>query len=401
MHTLSVLHKLLHKAVPTIHTVRLASLMAAVQAVLSGAQVSVTSLGRHVTNAAFVKHKIKRMDRLLSNHKLHQERLSLYRVITQQLLQGLPQPVILVDWSPLTADQEQQLLRASLPVKGRSLTLYEEIHPRSKLGSRNVQQNFMAVLKSLLPPCCRPIVVADSGFRVPFYRFVEQTLEWQWVGRIRNRDFIASHSHPKQWFSATSIYHRATTRPVLVGSVWWVRKHPLSVFLVLVRTARKGRRKLTVAGKTSQSNHSLKQAQREREPWLLVASLSLLSFSPRQIVKLYRTRMQIEEGFRDTKSDPYGLGLAKATRINPQRRAILLLIAALAIWVLWCIGIAAKGLPLAKQIRVNSSSKKPAYSVIFLARLLLQHSTFQITQHQMQQSLITIKLYMDDVVLCD
>lgn len=398
MHTVLVLHKLLHNAVPTIHVVRLASLMAAVQSVLSGAQVSVTSLGRYIFNPAFVKHKIKRMDRLLGNHKLYQERLSLYGVMIQQLLQGLPQPIILIDWSPLTADQEQQLLRASIPVKGRSLTLYEEIHPRSKLGNRKVQQVFLVTLQSLLPAGCRPIVVADSGFRVPFYRFVEQTLGWSWVGRIRNRDFIASHSHPEQWFSATSLYHRATTRAVLVGSLWWVRKHPLSAFLVLIRSARKGRRKLTTTGKTSQSRYSLKQAQREREPWLLVASLSLLAFSPKQIVKLYRTRMQIEEGFRDTKSDPYGLGLAKATRISSQRRAILLLIAALAIFVLWCIGTAVKALSLAKQVRVNSSSKRPAYSVIFLARLLLQHSTCQITHNQMQQSLMTIKLYMNDVL---
>ena len=71
MQTLSVLHKLLHLAAPTIHAVRLASLMAAVQSVLSGAQVSVTSMGRHLSNAAFIKHKIKRMDRLLGNHKLY------------------------------------------------------------------------------------------------------------------------------------------------------------------------------------------------------------------------------------------------------------------------------------------------------------------------------------------
>jgi hypothetical protein len=37
----------------------------------------------------------------------------------------------IVDWSPLTDDQSQQLLRASLPVGGRSITLYEEVHPDS------------------------------------------------------------------------------------------------------------------------------------------------------------------------------------------------------------------------------------------------------------------------------
>jgi hypothetical protein len=32
------------------------------------------------------------------------------------------------------------LLRAALPVKGRALTLYEEVHPRSRLGNRRVQR---------------------------------------------------------------------------------------------------------------------------------------------------------------------------------------------------------------------------------------------------------------------
>ena len=90
------------------------------------------------------------MDRLLDNHKLRQERLSLYGVMNQQLLQGLPLPVILIDGSPLTADQEQQLLRVSIPVKGRSLTLYEEIHPRSKLGNQKAQQAFPMTLQLFL-----------------------------------------------------------------------------------------------------------------------------------------------------------------------------------------------------------------------------------------------------------
>jgi hypothetical protein len=37
---------------------------------------------------------------------------------------------------PLTTDQHQQLLRAALPAGGRSVTLYEEIHPVKKLGNR-------------------------------------------------------------------------------------------------------------------------------------------------------------------------------------------------------------------------------------------------------------------------
>lgn len=99
MHSVAILHKHLQKAVPSIHRTRLQTLMAAVGAVLCGAQVSITSLGRSLSSAAFVKHKIKRMDRLIGNTRLYQERWSLYTALTRWLVQGLSHPIILIDWS--------------------------------------------------------------------------------------------------------------------------------------------------------------------------------------------------------------------------------------------------------------------------------------------------------------
>jgi|SRR5579871_2630226 len=397
MHPIAVLHKHLQKAVPSIHRTRLQALMAAVGAVLCGAQVSITSLGRSLSNAAFVKHKIKRMDRLIGNTRLYQERWSFYAALTQWLVRGLPQPLILIDWSPLSDDQEFHVLRASLPVKGRALTLYEEVHPRSRLGNRRVQQAFLETLKTLLPLASHPIIVADSGFRVPFYRYVEHTLGWYWVGRIRNRDFIR-WQNIDSWFSATSLYAQATAKPTGLGTVQWVRRQPLQAFLILVRQPKKGRQRCNQSGRQSQSNHSKKQARREKEPWLLVASLSLQSFTAKQIMKLYQARMQIEEGFRDSKNHRYGLGMAQANRIGQQRRTNLLLIAALAAFLLWCIGVAGKNQPIAKQVRVNSSSKRDPYSVIFLARLLLRQPVFRLLPNQIWQSLTTINPYIKSLL---
>jgi Transposase DDE domain len=165
-----------------------------------------------------------------------------------------------------------------------------------------------------------------------------------------------------------------------------------------VRQSPKGRRQLTQAGLRSQSQHSKKQAKRENEPWLLVASLSLQPFTAKQVMKLYQTRMQIEEGFRDTKNHPYGLGVAAANRIGQQRRTNLLLVATLSAFLLWCIGVAGKNQQIAKQVRVNSSSKRDPYSVVFLARLLLRQPTFRLRQEQIWQSLATVKPYIDNVL---
>jgi len=55
--------------------------------------------------------------------------LSIYQAVTRRLLGANPQPIVLVDWSDYTYDRSHLILRAAIPVGGRGLTLYEEVHP--------------------------------------------------------------------------------------------------------------------------------------------------------------------------------------------------------------------------------------------------------------------------------
>ncbi len=43
------------------------------------------------------------------------------------------------------------------------------------------------------------------------------------------------------------------------------------------------------------------------EPWLIFTSMD--DFKPRQVMKIYSRRMQIEQNFRDEKSERFGFGL--------------------------------------------------------------------------------------------
>lgn len=400
MYAISLLHRILDKRCSDIHAARLNTCCLAVQSLVEGAKAAVTSLGRGLSGTAYDKHKIKRIDRLLSNQALHQELTIFYSALADTLLKDLPEPIILIDWSPLCADQSWQLLRAALPVGGRSLTLYEEVHPRSKLGSRRIQHEFLKQLAALIPARCRPVVVADSGFRTPFYRYVEKTLGWHWVGRIRSRDFIAFNTAPDHWFSAKSLYLKATTKAKYLGKVNWVRRNPLESELVLIRQSRKKRKDLTYSGAARRSKQSHSHAGREREPWLLIYSLSLKGRTPRQLVALYRSRMQIEEGFRDHKSTHFGLGFSQHRNIEKKRRAVLCLLATLAHFVLWCVGIAGKETAIARQVRVNSSSKRAPYSVIFLARLLINQKHFRLPDKQIIASLHKIKVNAESALCC-
>jgi len=225
--------------------------------------------------------------------------------MTQILLKSLPLPLIIIDWSPLTDDQSQQLLRAALPVGGRTITLYDEVHPDKKLGNRRVQHQFLLTLQQLLPAHVIPIVVADSGFLAPFFREVER-LGWHWLGRIRNRDFIAFADCPGQWQAAKGLYAKATRKAKLLGPALWVRSNPLPGQRVSFYRPAKGRKQLTVHKQPAQSKQSRQQAKREKELWLLVVSQSLKAYSAIRVVNYYRVRMQIVD---DLSWEPDGVTL--------------------------------------------------------------------------------------------
>ena len=79
MRDISILHDLLKKQCPNLHAKRLSSLMIATQSLLDGQQLSLTELGRNISGSVAPKHNIKRIDRLLGNSNLHNERLDIYR----------------------------------------------------------------------------------------------------------------------------------------------------------------------------------------------------------------------------------------------------------------------------------------------------------------------------------
>jgi len=210
---------------------RLEMLFAAVAASVSGPRLTLTDIGRRFESTTRLRHSIKRADRLLANVKLQHEKTTYYAALCQVLLARVSEPLILVDWSDLKADQSLHLLRASLAVGGRSLTLYEEVHRQKKLANRGVQTRFLKSLASLLPAGVSPIIIADSGFKVPFYREVE-CLGWRWVGRVRGRDFLRPKNH---WISCRALFTKASTTPTSLGIGYWVRSNPLAALIVLVR----------------------------------------------------------------------------------------------------------------------------------------------------------------------
>ena len=149
MHALTILHRCLAPLLASVRRQRLASLLEAVAATVSG--LTLTDIGRRFGGGTELRHRIKRADRLLGNGHLELDARGIYGALGRMLLAGVAEPLIVIVWSDLKEDQSLHLLRASLPVGGRSLTLYEEVHPQRSVGNRKLQHQFPQRLAQMMP----------------------------------------------------------------------------------------------------------------------------------------------------------------------------------------------------------------------------------------------------------
>ncbi|MEQ1742257.1 MAG: transposase, partial [Candidatus Nitrotoga sp.] len=114
-------------------------------------------------------------------------------------------------------------------------------------------------------------------------------------------------------------------------------------------------------------------ARAQREPWLLAVSPKLDHLSAQAAVAVYAQRMQIEESFRDLKSERFGLGFSASRSTQKNRLGVLLLVACLASFVLRLIGEVGKARQLEFKFQSNTRRSRPVLSVITLALQLIQH----------------------------
>ena len=341
MHATKVLQKILSSVITRLDARNVRNLFFAVEALLAGRRLTLTELARHFPGAERIAAPLKRFDRLLGNHAAQALRAAFYQAALLWLLR-MPRPILIVDWSEVKSDGRWHLLRAAVVAKGRTLTVYEEVHPTSKLASPRMEAAFLRRLQTLLPEGVRPILVTDAGFRVPWFRAVE-ALGWHWVGRVRAPSrvrLIDSVRHGQDWIASKTLYERATTRAVTLGDVALTESKRFLCRLTLVRRHSRGRHHLTRYGKRACGSYSRKNAARASEPWLLATSVSLAKLSAREIVAIYAKRMQIELSFRDLKSHRYGSAFEDTLTRDPRRLEMLLLIHALATLAAWLEGIA-------------------------------------------------------------
>jgi hypothetical protein len=348
------------KDLGSIHAARVRVVFSATQALLCAGKISLTSMGRAIAVQTTQKHGIKRVDRLLGNHRLWDELLEFYKAIARRLIPAGSRPVIVVDWTSLTTTM--WTLTAAVSFQGRAVAIYSESHPIARYGKPGVHRAFLRALRDVLPQQCIPIVVTDAGFRSPWMKAVV-ALGWDYVGRLRGLHRLRKVG-TTGWRPLRSLFFDITRRERDLGAyqVGRLIRHTTRI----VGFRKQGSR--PPLGSKRRESRAARSRRAAREPWILATSLQS---SPAKIVAHYRLRMQIEQTFRDNKNSRFGLSLAEARTRIPRRADVLTLLANLAHLTTTLAGLIAERRGLDRGYQANTLRTRRVFSLQRLGRFLL------------------------------
>ena len=283
-----------------------------VAAALGVERASLANIGRRMLGAA--KHQIKRCWRFCANDRV--ETADAMRGVAKQILRKRKRPLLVgLDWTDLRAFQT---LMASAVLKGRSVPLCWASCVRHVFDghrSRNAfEESLLLVLRSMVPPGQRVILLADRGFgRTELARFCQRH-GFDYVIRIKPDVLVRCASFTGKLLDYP--VHKGICK--LLRQVAYRGHHPVEQNVVVRR----------VRGLPPKRD----------ECWFLMSSLAA---GPARVSRLYGQRMTIEELFRDAKNKRNGWGLRDTMITRPDRLDRLLLILALAYLLLCGIGLVA------------------------------------------------------------
>jgi hypothetical protein len=285
-----------------------------VAAACRAGRVSLAALGRLMAGDALCKHRIKRAWRFCDNRKVTVSD-GMAGVIARLAQRHRKEPlVVALDWVEVKAFHT---LVAAAVFGGRAVPLLWASYPEWELfkSQNNLEEGLLRLLKSLLPGWLEVIVLADRGFgRAELARACAQ-IGLRFVIRIKPD---AGVRHPR---------YRGLLRdyPVKKGIHRVLRQaaYRLSdpVTLNVVIRWKKGL-----------------PAKRD-EPWFLITDLPGNAVA---LTELYARRMAVEELFRDDKSVRNGWALRQTKITTAARFDRLLLVLALAYWLLVGLGLLAR-----------------------------------------------------------
>lgn len=379
-------HNFFNAPLSTLNQARIKCLWACVDGLVKGNRLTLTSIGRHLPGKAFIKHKIKRVDRFLSSRKLHKDINEIYAQVAHQVLKTLPFYVIAIDWSGC-CNKDFWVLRASLVFDGRAIPLLNKVVSSKEQEKAYIHEQFLDDLYQCLPSGKEVYILTDGGFKTPWFSKVA-TLGWFFVGRLRGR--IYTRLEDGEWGTLSLLMKHATRKPKYLGTgeIGKTSKTRCQAHFHLYKEEPKGRHKKRGRKQPLYPDREATYKGIAKEPWLLVTNHP--SLTPKEIVHFYRKRMQIEQNFRDDKSQRYGFGWDNSFTVGEARIAVLCLISTIAVMVLWLIGFDAEQRKLHRKYQANTIKHRRVLSFITLAKGVLNEGRQKYSEQTIFNSINTL-----------
>jgi len=363
--------KFFRNALASVHCYRRNALLDAAAALSGDAPLTLTGIGRSLPGRARVKAKIKRVDRLLGNERLHRELPLIAKNIAAMLTEHLSWCVIAVDWSGY-AWSAFHVLRASLVFDGRAIPLMSRVVPEEQLNSLQVQADFLDALHAAIGPGRRVVVLTDAGFKSAWFRHVS-ALGWDFIGRVRGNNRFRLDGDGQAWQEAGSCAG-VTGKPAGLGSgeLFRTRTARCAGYFYGYKKPSARRKARRARGRPHYAAANREHSASAKEPWVLFCSTD--RYSAKTVIRLYSRRMQIEQNFRDEKSERYGFGLRASQSRSAARMAVPGLIAQLAGIMLWFAGYDFESRGLHRDYQANSVRHCRVLSFLTLAKNVLRNA---------------------------
>jgi hypothetical protein len=128
-----------------------------------------TGLGRGSLSSVATKHEVKRADRLLGNDGLFADHGKVLEWLVKTLVGSASEIWVAVDWTPVEPETQVHALYAALIHCGRALPLLFEVHGDGMKDSTAIEEAFLARIRETIPAHTRVVIIADAGFRGPFF----------------------------------------------------------------------------------------------------------------------------------------------------------------------------------------------------------------------------------------
>lgn len=357
---------------PSIHSTRLQAVMDVATGLQKSRNLSLTAIGRELEGKTAIKHRIKKVDRLLGNRHLYEEVSRIYKGLSSYVLSYISQTQqipLIVDLCYMKDSHAVQMLSAEVALKGRSLPLYREVFEAKELKKR--ASEFIDRLSMCIPLHREVVIIMDAGFGEDWFEAITAK-GWYWLVRTRGKKYLQL-SAQHDWLAARALYGLASSRAKQYNDASITKKQPRACRVILkgMSSGQSSRKKPKIlprnynAGKGSY--HRL-----AKDPWVLVTNLPT-HYTATHIVTMYKKRMQIEESFRDVKSHQFGLSARYIRTVSIYRWVIAMLLAAIVQVTVWLIGVVGHHQGLQAYFQVNTVRDRKVFSYFYLGQLIIAH----------------------------